>query len=125
MGWGVAQCAGEVSEELTPEQKTEALELIRIDLEYEKQVTKRHENDMNSDSWMSKNVRPITLFSFIFILGFVVIGAVVSDKYELPSAYVIPLFTLFTPVFLFYFGGREVQKGIRNVKEKLNIFKSK
>ena len=111
--------------DLTPEEKTKALEFVKLDLEQEKEVTKRHENDMNSDSWMSKNVRPITLFSFIFILGFVVIGAVISDRYELPGAYVLPLFTLFTPVFLFYFGGREIQKGIRNAKGKFPFFKTK
>lgn len=106
------------SENLTPEERAKALELLKLDIEQEKEVTKRHVSDMNSDSWLSKNVRPITLFSFVFILAVVIIAAVFSDKYELPGIYIQPLFILFTPVFLFYFGGREAQKAIRNIKTK-------
>ena len=36
-----------------------------LDLQYEQQLTQRQANDMQSDSWLSKNIRPLTL---IFIL---------------------------------------------------------
>lgn len=34
--------------------------------DYDKEITQRHANDMKSDSWMSKNIRPLTL-SFLTV----------------------------------------------------------
>lgn len=45
--------------------------------------TKRHENDMNSDSWLSKNIRPLTLGTLILAL----LTYVVWDSS--PSAYLL------------------------------------
>ena len=36
-----------------------------LELQFDKEISERHKNDMNSDSWLSKNIRPLTL---IFIL---------------------------------------------------------
>ena len=39
---------------------------IKAELELEKEITSRHKNDMISDSWLSKNIRPLlTIFSLV------------------------------------------------------------
>lgn len=49
------------SDKLTPEDKELALDIIKHELEADKEITKRWESDMNSDSWLSKNARPMVL----------------------------------------------------------------
>ena len=46
---------------LPPEDKEKALKLLELDLIEMQEVSKRWDSDMKSDSWLSKNTRPITL----------------------------------------------------------------
>ena len=56
---------------LPPENKEKALKLLEIDLIEMQEVSKRWSSDMTSDSWLSKNVRPLTLifFSIAYVIG--------------------------------------------------------
>jgi len=56
---------------LTSNDKETALELLKIDIIEMQEISKRWDSDMKSDSWMSKNVRPITLvfFSISYVIG--------------------------------------------------------
>tara|TARA_R110000744_G_scaffold340415_1_gene445663 strand:- start:357 stop:773 length:417 start_codon:yes stop_codon:yes gene_type:complete len=56
---------------LDPKNKEMALELLKIDVIESQEVSKRWDSDMKSDSWLSKNVRPLTLvfFSVSYIVG--------------------------------------------------------
>lgn len=56
---------------LPPEDKEKALKLLEIDLIEMQEVSKRWSADMTSDSWLSKNVRPLTLifFSISYVIG--------------------------------------------------------
>lgn len=60
------------SAELTPDQKAEAMEILKLEYEreaeIEKQVTERWKADMESDSWLSKNTRPLVLLSAMLML---------------------------------------------------------
>lgn len=60
------------SAELTPDQKAEAMEILKLEYEreaeIEKQVTERWKSDMESDSWLSKNTRPLVLLSAMLML---------------------------------------------------------
>ena len=47
-------------EKLDAERKVKEL-ISNYEVEMEKQITDRWKSDMNSDSWLSKNVRPMTL----------------------------------------------------------------
>ena len=105
------------SDKLSEEQKAEALELLRIDLEQERERTKRHEIDMASDSWLSKNVRPMTLIYLICFLTILVLWDAASTSFTVDEAYITLLKTLLISVFIFYFGGREIQKAILNKKK--------
>ena len=46
---------------LPPEDKEKAMKLLELDMVELQEVSKRWESDMKSDSWMSKNTRPMTL----------------------------------------------------------------
>ena len=51
-------------EKLTAEEKIKDM-ILGYEGEMQKQVSERWKSDMNSDSWLSKNVRPMTLVFLI------------------------------------------------------------
>ena len=71
-------------------------------------LTERVKADMGSDSWLSKNIRPMTLiFLLIAYSGFAI--ASIFD-YETRGAYVELLGQWGMLVMSFYFGGRTLEK---------------
>ena len=96
-------------ERLAAKQKVEEL-LERADKDAQDEVTKRWESDMNSDSFLSKNIRPMVLIYLTFIftaLSFFdgnVGGFKVAEEY-------IPIFqSLLITVYGAYFVGRTWEK---------------
>ena len=78
-------------------------------------VTRRTEADMASDSWLSKNIRPMTLvFLLVAYSGFAV--ASIFD-FETRGAYVELLGQWGMLVMSFYFGGRTMEKIADRVKK--------
>jgi hypothetical protein len=78
-------------------------------------VTRRAEADMASDSWLSKNIRPMTL---IFLLAAYSGFAIASIfEYETRGAYVELLGQWGMLVMSFYFGGRTMEKIADRVKK--------
>jgi len=85
-----------------------------LDIEAEKsasiQVTDRWRADMSSDSWLSKNIRPMTL---IFILAIYTIFALMSAlSIVVNEAYVELLGQWGMLIMSAYFVGRTVEKGL-------------
>ena len=114
-----------------PEQKAKAqLELQRMAQEgelakmanetklYETEqnnLTQRMQADMGSDSWMSKNIRPLTL---VFLLAAYSGFAIASIfEYETRGAYVELLGQWGMLVMSFYFGGRTMEKIADRIKK--------
>ena len=60
------------SSDLSENEKEMAIRELEYDIVKMQEVTKRWEADLNSDSWMSKNIRPLTL-AFLLICMFVFI----------------------------------------------------
>ncbi len=80
----------------------------------EKEITERLKIDMQSDSWLSKNIRPLTL---IFILIMFTISAIPSAfNINIGSSYVEILKGWGELAFAFYFGGRSFEKIIKVTK---------
>ena len=78
-------------------------------------LTQRMQADMGSDSWMSKNIRPMTLiFLLVAYSGFAIASIF---EYETRGAYVELLGTWGMVVMSFYFGGRTAEKIIDRVKK--------
>jgi uncharacterized membrane protein (DUF106 family) len=79
------------------------------------EVTKRHEADMKSDSWLSKNIRPMTL---VFILiTYTSFGLMSAWDLEVNNNYVELLGQWGMLIMSFYFGGRTLEK-IMDMKAK-------
>jgi hypothetical protein len=101
-------------EKLQAEQKIKEL-FMAHEAEMQKQVTERWKSDMNSDSFLSKNVRPMVLIFLVLctmLLIFIDAG-VLSFKVENSWIELIKL-TLLT-VIGSYFGGRSYEK-VKNSK---------
>lgn len=81
---------------------------LQADTAESQELTKRLQADMSSDSWLSKNIRPMTL---IFILGayfvFAMMSAFGSNANE---KYVELLGQWGMLIMSFYFGGRTIEK---------------
>lgn len=72
------------------------------------ELTKRHEADMKSDSWLSKNIRPMTLI-FILVVYTAFAGLSAADI-EVNNNYVELLGQWGMLIMSFYFGGRTLEK---------------
>jgi uncharacterized membrane protein (DUF106 family) len=80
------------------------------------ELTKRHEADMASDSWLSKNIRPMTL---VFILLVYSTFATMSAwDIEVNNNYVELLGQWGMLIMSFYFGGRSLEKIMEMKKAK-------
>ena len=88
---------------------------LQADINEQDNVTKRAEADMGSDSWLSKNIRPMTL---IFILvTYTVFGLMSAWDIEVNQTYVELLGQWGMLIMSFYFGGRTLEK-ILAMREK-------
>lgn len=94
--------------ELLKMQQEGRLAELNADTVEAQELTKRLQADMTSDSWLSKNIRPMTL---IFILGayfvFAMMSAFGSNANE---KYVELLGQWGMLIMSFYFGGRTLEK---------------
>jgi len=81
------------------------------------ELTKRTEADMASDSWLSKNIRPMTLI-FILLVYTAFAGLSAADI-EVNNNYVELLGQWGMLIMSFYFGGRTLEK-IMDMKAKKN-----
>ena len=71
-------------------------------------LTKRAEADMGSDSWMAKNIRPITL-AYI-LTAYLVLAILDGTAIDVGDAFVELLGQWGMLVMSFYFGGRTLEK---------------
>jgi hypothetical protein len=96
-------------------QQNGELAQINADIAEQQELTKRQQADMASDSWLSKNIRPLTL---IFILVFYVVFALMSaGGIDTNQKYVELLGQWGMLIMSFYFGGRTLEK-IIDMKNK-------
>lgn len=87
-----------------------------IDIQYAMEATKRQSNDMQSDSWLSKNIRPMTL---IFILVMYSLLSISSGfEFEVTESYVSLLGEWGMLIMSFYFSGRTIEKVSSIIKDK-------
>ena len=99
----------------TKDEKLEAKRKIKElvanhQIEVEKNVTARWQSDMNSDSWMSKNVRPLVLIFLIVCTMLLVFIDSGSIKFVVEEKWTDLLQLVLITVIGAYFGGRSVEK---------------
>ena len=80
------------------------------------QVSARWEADMKHGSWLSKNIRPMTLIflTVVFVILSVFDGNL--GEFSISSAYVPVYQTLLMTVYAAYFAGRSIEKVKRVTK---------
>jgi len=96
-------------EKLEAERKIKEL-MANYEVEMEKNISSRWEADLKSDSWLSKNVRPLVLIFLIvctMLLIFIDAGAL---DFEVKSSWVDLLQLVLITVIGAYFGGRSIEK---------------
>ena len=96
-------------EKLAAEQKIKEI-IDNYEVEMEKNITSRWEADLKSDSWLSKNVRPMVLIFLIvctMLLIFIDAGAL---KFNVKDSYIDLLQMVLITVIGAYFGGRSFEK---------------
>ena len=94
--------------ELLQMQQNGELAKINADIAEAQEITKRWESDMSSDSWLSKNIRPMALIA-IFI-GYFLFAMMSAFGFNATESYVQLLGQWGQIVFLAYFGGRTAEK---------------
>ena len=96
-------------EKLEAEQKIKDM-IMGYEAEMQKQVTERWKMDMQSDSWLSKNIRPLVLIFLVVstvLLVFIDAGVI---SFEVKSSWVDLLQLVLITVIGAYFGGRSLEK---------------
>jgi cation transport ATPase len=83
---------------------------IDAEADIQKNVTERWKTDMNSDSWLSKNVRPLVLIFLVVstvLMVFIDAGVI---AFEVKSSWIDLLQLVLITVIGAYFGGRSYEK---------------
>jgi hypothetical protein len=124
---GLIKEVGNVIDSLTTtkEEKLEIKKQLQVILEKAEanaqvEVTARWKSDMSSDSFLSKNIRPMVLIYLTFIFSVLAFADRNIGQFKIAEAY-IPIFqTLLVTVYGAYFVGRSWEKGrkIMNNKDK-------
>ena len=84
--------------------------LLESEVELQKNITERWKADMGSDSWLSKNIRPLTLaflISSTMALVFIDAGFI---EFNVKDSWVDLLQLVLISVVGAYFGGRSIEK---------------
>ncbi len=95
---------------LTPQDKETALKLIEIDAQEFSEISKRWDSDMQSDSWLSKNVRPITLIYLTLATTIYIVLDSLQIDFKIDEAWIELLKTLLVTIYVAYFGSRGFEK---------------
>jgi hypothetical protein len=97
------------------QQKGELAQL-QADITEQEELTKRLQADMSSDSWLSKNIRPLTLVAIF--LGYFLFAMMSAYGLDANESYVTLLGQWGMLVMSFYFGGRTLEKIMSIRKDK-------
>jgi hypothetical protein len=95
---------------LPPEDKEKALKLLEMDMVEMQEVSKRWQADMQSDSYLSKNTRPLTLiFLTVSLVIFILLDGF-NIEFGIDVGWVDLLKSLLITVYVAYFGSRGAEK---------------
>ena len=96
-------------EKLEAENKIKEL-ISNYEVEMEKQITDRWKSDMNSDSWLSKNVRPMTLVFLVISTMLMIFIDAGMISFNVEDKWTDLLQLVLITVIGAYFGGRSLEK---------------
>ena len=108
-GLGIVKNLISGDKNITPEDKEMALKLLEQDIAEMNNISSRWASDMKSDSWLSKNTRPMALiFLTLAMTIFIILDSTVL--LEIKTGWVSLLEALLLTVYVAYFGSRGAEK---------------
>ena len=117
--YGVVKNLISSDEQMEPQDKEMAFKLLDLDISEMENISKRWDSDMRSDSWLSKNTRPLALIYLTVCMTMFIVFDSVNMLFEMDSAWIDLLKTLLVTVYVAYFGSRGAEKVfIKHDKEK-------
>lgn len=127
---GALESVISTDEDITDTQREFLLTQARLEADIFKDeeigITERHKADMQSDSWLAKNARPITLLSLLANFYFIMwADSIQEGLIDVKPAYISMLEVLLVTVIVAYFGSRGFskwdQRRAANGKEPVKI----
>ena len=115
-GLGIVKNIITKDDTLPPADKEQAMKLLEIDIMEMQNVSTRWTSDMKSDSWLSKNTRPLTLIYLTLASTILIIIDSFHTMFDVDTAWVELLKTLLITVYVAYFGSRGAEKITINKK---------
>ena len=109
------EAKAKAQQELLKMQQEGRLAELNADNIEAQELTKRQQADMTSDSWLSKNIRPMTLIAIL--VGYFVFAMMSAFDMNANESYVRLLGDWGMLIMSFYFGGRTLEK-IMDMKSK-------
>ena len=95
---------------LPPEDKQKALALLNQDTIEMQEVSKRWSSDMQSDSWLSKNTRPMALIFLTVAMVLLIFVDSSGVEFSVDNGWIDLLKSLLITVYVAYFGSRGAEK---------------
>ena len=115
---GIVKNLISTDKELSPVDKETALKLLEQDMIEMQEVSKRLVADMASDSWLSKNTRPLSLiFLTVMTVALIWVDSNNYADFEVSTEWIELLKTLTITVYVAYFGSRGAEK-VGNIVKK-------
>ncbi len=116
--FGVVKNLISKDETLPPEDKETALKLLDLDMQEMQNISERWKYDMRSDSWLSKNTRPLALIYLTVCMTLFIVFDSIQMIFDMKSAWIDLLQTLLVTVYVAYFGSRGAEKVFINKDKK-------
>ena len=114
---GLVKGVGEVIDNLTTSKEEKLAAELKIkelisnyEIEMEKNVTSRWQVDMQSDSWLSKNVRPMVLIFLVVCTVLMIFIDAGTINFNVEQKWTDLLQIVLITVIGAYFGGRSFEK---------------
>ena len=102
------------SKELTEAEKEMLVKELEQDVIEMQEITKRWQSDMLSDSWLSKNIRPLSLaFLTLSMFTYIILDSSL-DAFKIDQQWISLLGNLLMLVYGGYFGARTLEKIRKN-----------
>lgn len=108
--YGIVKNLITTDETLEPKDKEIALKLMDQDIAEMNSVSNRWQYDMQSDSWLSKNTRPLTLIYLTVCMTLFIVCDSIHILFDMNEAWINLLQTLLVTVYVAYFGSRGAEK---------------
>ena len=116
-GLGVLKNMLEKDVAMHPKDREEAMKLLELDMYEAIAISERWKADMTADSWLSKNVRPMTLVFLTLVCTMLIVIDSFHTLFDVDTAWVDLLKTLLVTVYVAYFGSRGAEKVFHKSKK--------